>query len=350
MKVDELCSKDVVSIKSDNTLNDAISIMLSKRFHQLPVVDEELEGLVNLKDIALSNMDAEKTKVSKFIEKVPTLAPGDDIIDAAKKILNSGMRALPVVKGGKLYGILSESDIIKEAKGININDIITRPVITIDKNETIGKARRILKDENISRLPVTENGKVVGMVSDMDLAKTLVKNEHGMSPEKIPTMELPVETIMSKANVLEFGASFEKIKENMREFDECVFVEDGVPVGIVTARDILEKMIPPKKVVKVNFINFDQVDDFEMEKINDSLERFVSKMSKIFDIDSIFLHMKIYEVDGKRKKYSLRSRVYTNGGLFVAKSSNWSALSSVQDIVEKLERMMKKKHDKEISE
>ncbi len=73
-------------------------------------------------------------------------------------------------------------------------------------------------------------------------------------------------------------------------------------------------------------------------------------MSKIFDIDRIFLHMKIYEVDGKRKKYSLRSRVYTNGGLFVAKSSNWSALSSVQDIVEKLERMMKKKHDKEISE
>ena len=349
MKVDELCTKSVVSISKNDKLKDAINLMISNRFHQLPVVDGEFEGIVNLKDIALSNMDAEKTKVSKFVVRVPTLVPGEGILEAAEKILNSGMRALPVLKGGKLYGILSESDIIKTAEGINVNDIISRPVITISKDDTIGKARKILKNENISRLPVVDDGKVVGIVSDMDMAKTLIKSEREMSPEKVPTMDLPVETIMSKANVVEFGESFEKVKKHMESQDECIFVKNGEPIGIITARDILEKMIPPKKFVKVNFINFEEVDDFDMEKINDALERFVSKMSKIFDIDTIFLHMKTYEVDGNRKKYSLRARVYTSDGLFIAKTSEWSALSAVQDITEKLERIMKKKHDKEVS-
>ncbi len=349
MKVNDLCTKNVVSISNGDKLKDALKIMISKKFHQLPVVDDGFRGIVNLKDVALSNMDAEKTKVSKFVVRVPTLAPGEDVLDAAEKILNSGMRALPVLKAGKLYGILSESDIIKIAENINIDEIVSRPVITIDKNETIGKARKILRNENISRLPVLENNKIVGIVSDIDIAKTLIKDEHEMSPEKIPTLDLPVETIMSRANVIEFGESFDKVKEHMKINDECIFIKDRVPIGIITARDILEKLIPPKKFVKVNFINFDNVDDFDMEKINNVLERFVSKMSKIFDIDTIFLHMKMYEVEGNRRKYSLRARVYANSELFTAKTSEWSSLASVQDITDKLERIMKKKHDKELS-
>ncbi len=347
MKIENLFSRNVVTIESNERLKDALKLMISNKFHQLPVVDEEYKGMVNLKDIALSNMNAETTKVSRFIVKAPILYPGMSVEEAAEKILNSGLRALPVFEGRNLVGILSESDLVKVAENINIDDIVSRPVITIGKDESVGKARKILREENISRLPVVdEEGKVVGIVSDIDMAKILVKEEHPMTPEKLPSMDLPVSTIMSEVRCMELGAPFEKVKEHMKEYDECIFVKDGVPEGIITARDIIEKMIPPKKIVEVNYIKFDDVDDIEMEKIHETVERFVTKMSKMFEIQSLFFHLKCYEVDGERKKFSLRGRVYTNKGLFTAKSNNWTALSAMQELIDHLERIMKKKHEK----
>jgi len=350
MNIKNLFNKNVITVNSDTKLKDALKTMIRNNYHQLPVVNDKYDGMINLKNIALSDINVETTKVSKFVIKVPTISPDEDVKEAAEKLLNSGFRALPVMSDGNLIGILSESDLIKAINKINIEEIINRSVLTVTKDCTIGKAKKILRDENISRLPVVdENGKVVGIVSDIDMAKILLKPEdHRLTTEKIPRLELAVTTIMSNEECIEFGTSFEKIKEHMKNFDECIFVKDNKPEGIITARDIIEKLVPVKKITNINFIKFDSVDDFEMEKINEILERFTQKISKMYDIQSIFLHLKTYEIKGNRKKYSLRARVYTNKGLFIAKSSEWSILASIQDIIEKLERIMKKKHEMEI--
>ncbi len=351
MNIENLYSKNVVSIKSDKKLKDAISVMIENKYHQLPVIDEEYKGMINIKDIAISGVNAETTKVSKFIVKVPGVSPDEDVIEVSKKLLNNGFRALPVMKDDKVIGIISESDLIKAVKNVYVSEMISRPVITVDRNCTIGKAKNILRDENISRLPIVDDkNKIIGIVSDMDMAKILIKpKDRSLSGEKLSQLNLPVTTIMSKEEYIEFGAPLEKIKEHMKKYDECIFAEDDKPVGIITSRDMIEKLIPRKEQVRVNLMKFNDVDEFELERIKEIIDRFTEKMSKIYKIDSIFFHLKTYEIEGNRKKYSLRGRVYANTELFVAKTSKWSALSAVQDLIEKLERIMKKKHEKEIS-
>jgi ribosome-associated translation inhibitor RaiA len=74
--------------------------------------------------------------------------------------------------------------------------------------------------------------------------------------------------------------------------------------------------------------------------INDTLK----KMSKMFDPQFFFLHVKKYDKKGK-VKYSIRTRFKTGSGTFVTKTYAWDLRDAVNDALNKLERIMKK--DKE---
>ena len=93
-----------------------------------------------------------------------------------------------VTSNGKPIGIISDSDLVKRvvaenkrASELKAKDIMSSPLITVSPDDDIMVAVRKMKRSNIHRLPVVEKGKVVGIISLSDIAKT--------SPEMLDLLE-----------------------------------------------------------------------------------------------------------------------------------------------------------------
>ena len=110
-----------------------------------------------------------------------TLAPGQSVNDAIRVLLNNGISGAPVVKDGELVGIFSESDCLKGAihSGYHGTDIgtvaefMSTQVQTLEASESVLVAADIFLREHRRRLPVTEEGKLVGQISRRDVLRAM---------------------------------------------------------------------------------------------------------------------------------------------------------------------------------
>ena len=106
------------------------------------------------------------------------ISPNSTVQEAAKEMKAEGVGSLIVLDSGKPIGIITESDIIKKvvaqggnSKKILIGDIMTSPLITVQPEETIEDAIKTMGELGIRRLPIVENGKLVGMTTVKDILK-----------------------------------------------------------------------------------------------------------------------------------------------------------------------------------
>jgi CBS domain-containing protein len=113
-----------------------------------------------------------------------TCSPSATVHDAAAKMKEFNVGSVLIVEEGwKLKGILTDRDIAltvaadsKDPQRTYVYDVMTADPITINSDADVDSALRIMNKANIRRLPVTENGKLVGLLSTADLA-TEIKDE-----------------------------------------------------------------------------------------------------------------------------------------------------------------------------
>jgi len=109
--------------------------------------------------------------------------------DARKIMTNKKVRRLPVVDNNKLVGIVSFTDVL-EAKLVTattlniwelsqqvltmqVKDVMSAGVLSVEQNATIADAAKIMLEQKISGIPVTDNGKLVGMITESDLFRLM---------------------------------------------------------------------------------------------------------------------------------------------------------------------------------
>ncbi len=124
-------------------------------------------------------------RVNQIMHKeLVTISPTSTIHDAALKMKGDGVGSVLVVdEGMKLKGIVTDRDIAlavaaddKDPNKTFINNIMTGEPEIISSDADMENALSVMKRKNIRRLPVIENGKVVGLLSTADLA-TEIKTE-----------------------------------------------------------------------------------------------------------------------------------------------------------------------------
>ncbi len=129
MLVRDRMSPDPVTITTDTSLKEALDLVRSKPFRHLPVLDEsgELVGIVTEKSLVyasptptttLSVFEVDyilsRTKVGQIIQgQVVTVEPDLPIEEAARVMIDHQIGCLPVVENGKLVGIISDTDIVR---------------------------------------------------------------------------------------------------------------------------------------------------------------------------------------------------------------------------------------------
>lgn len=107
-----------------------------------------------------------------------TIEPEVSTLEAVKKMLEKDVGSLVVCKASKLKGIITESDIMKhvaakdrKASSLAVKDIMTTDLITVDPDISLSKATKRMIDEDVRRLPVTEDGELVGLLTEKDVLK-----------------------------------------------------------------------------------------------------------------------------------------------------------------------------------
>lgn len=120
MLVKDIMHRDTVTVSPGTTLEDAYRLMQQKRFRHLPVVDDDrLLGVVTDRDLrqAMSEAGAERFSPESLVRHVMaeqpwTASPLDPVEDAARRMRELKIGCLPVVDGGKLLGIVTGIDLL----------------------------------------------------------------------------------------------------------------------------------------------------------------------------------------------------------------------------------------------
>lgn len=119
-------------------------------------------------------------KVSDIMsDRVVTIDEREPVIAAARLLKRMNLGALPVTdRGGKLVGMLTDRDIVLrcvalggDARTMTAGDVMTRGVVTATPDVKVDDAAKRMGRGQVRRLPVVENGKLVGMLSLADMAR-----------------------------------------------------------------------------------------------------------------------------------------------------------------------------------
>ncbi|MBW6456223.1 MAG: CBS domain-containing protein [Trueperaceae bacterium] len=129
--------------------------------------------------------------VRDWMTKDPhTVPPSTPVMEAMQLLREAGYRRLPVVKDGKLLGIVTDRD-LKEAtpskatslsiyelnyllSKLTLKDVMRTPVVTIGPDEAIEQAALTMEEHRVSGLPVVDKGAIVGILTITDLLRAFV--------------------------------------------------------------------------------------------------------------------------------------------------------------------------------
>lgn len=133
-------------------------------------------------------------------KNVMSVKPQTDVTGVAKVMEEINVGAVPVVDNNKVVGIVTDRDIAlrvvaagKQANAVNAQQIMTKDVISGTSDMDVHEAAQMMADNQIRRLPVVDNGQLVGMVAIGDMAvETIFVNEAGdaLSDISKPTGQL----------------------------------------------------------------------------------------------------------------------------------------------------------------
>ncbi|KSW12144.1 hypothetical protein CF15_05105 [Pyrodictium occultum] len=192
-----------------------------------------------------------KEHVSSIMNPNPVYVTVADKLPRILEIMvTRSVGVLPVVmEDGSLWGIITEHDLVEHLAekriGRKVSDIMTSNVITIDAKATLKEAAETMIKYGVRRLPIVEGGKLWGMITAKDIVRFFGSHDvfrymEGDSMEE--ALRAPVKLVgLSGYVTVSPDADAGDAATLMREkgVSSLLVVKDGELVGIVTERDIL---------------------------------------------------------------------------------------------------------------
>lgn len=135
---------------------------------------------------------------------VITIGPDAPLKEAARQMLEASVSGLPVTGGrGELVGIITEADFVKSeanrgrrtragllrwfvhddavpSEPLTVADVMSSPVLTVHPDEQHSQAARLLMKNRIKRVPVVEDGRLLGLISRVDLLRSFVRSDQAI--------------------------------------------------------------------------------------------------------------------------------------------------------------------------
>ena len=110
--------------------------------------------------------------------KVCTTSPEASVQEVAQLLYQKRISGVPVVNvDGMIIGIITEADIISKAnrEGLRVADIMSHEIIAVSEETPVSEIARLLTERKIKRVPVLREGKLVGIVSRADIVHAVAQ-------------------------------------------------------------------------------------------------------------------------------------------------------------------------------
>lgn len=176
--VKDIMVRDVAYVTIPGSRDDVLKSLQEHRVSGVPVLKKgEVVGMITRRDL-LRNREEDQTAL--LMTRNPVLiSPEKDIVEAAKLLLEHDIRRLPVVENGKLVGIVTIADIVKVAAEMGINEkvepYLEKETVVLWSEMPLPVAGSIMEFAGVQACPVIDSSlKLVGMISDRDLIKASV--------------------------------------------------------------------------------------------------------------------------------------------------------------------------------
>jgi CBS domain-containing protein len=123
---------------------------------------------------------------------VRTVRPSQSLVEAAEVMKGEDVGSVPVVEEGRLAGILTDRDIVTRAvaerrdpQAVKVDEVASRDLVTVEPEQDLDEALALMAQHQVRRLPVVEEGRLVGMLAQADVALEGKEKRIGETVEEI---------------------------------------------------------------------------------------------------------------------------------------------------------------------
>jgi predicted transcriptional regulator len=241
----DIMSKDIVTAAPDDTILSVARNMSEQSISGVVVTDKgRVVGILTEKDmlntVAGGSAELYRLTVSERMSSpVDTISAEVSILEADRIMEVKCIRRLPVVENGRLVGIVTQTDITRALISLNslgcVSDIMTKHVATVPIDATVMEAARLMSCSNISCLVVTHEERFAGILTEKDLLKRIMALQKDPAQTRVvDVMSLPVVTVPSHCSIFEASKKMETM-----HFHRLLVTDGKAICGLVTQTDIM---------------------------------------------------------------------------------------------------------------
>ncbi len=365
LRVKDLMSRNPMTSSPDEEVSKVLGMMRQHDIHEVPVVrGETFLGMVSYATVLQRRNLPMTTRIESLLVRPPAIHEEDVLPPVAEILMSSGFRALPVLEGERLVGLVSRTDLARAiAEAPDLADLPIPRVMTPDphvvqEEETVRRARDLMRELDERALPVVDaKGKVTGVVGLKDLVEVFARPREratrgDVGGERTP-VDVEVKGVMSTPPVtVGVEQSAAEAARLMDEFgiSSVVVVDGGRPIGIVTQVDLLEQLasLQTREEAFVQISGLDNEDWWTYEILYAAIGRGLRRIANIVHPRILNVHVVTHRTGGDTNKYSIRARLTTTDGLYVARDYDWDPWMAMQKVMEQFERRIKKEKEQSV--
>jgi transcriptional regulator with GAF, ATPase, and Fis domain len=236
MRVEQIMSAPVESISPDVCACEAGKVMYEKGIKLLVVLyNGQTVGLITQADLVRASASyGIWGQVGEIMTRDVAVTQGSVTIRQAGVVMNErNISSMVVVEDDKVVGIITESDILKKVVAqqkdpdvVKVEEIMFFPVVRVPSSCSIFRALRIMESKGIRRVVVMDDDRLVGILTQTDIFRTVKNRLHGDITELV-TLRQRLKTEQSFAGIVGHDPKMLELFETVKEVAEV-----GVPVLI----------------------------------------------------------------------------------------------------------------------
>jgi len=354
----ELFLSEPLIVSPSAPISEVIGTLRSNDSYQVFIQKERKVGVITIREI-LKASNIGGMKAANLMIPTPKLSPTDTVKKAAELMTYHRLRVLPVFRKDRLEGAVNIHSLcqaiasLKEAERMKVSNVMTSDLLTIKSEDSISKARNIMIKKGLDHLPVLKFGKLVGILTSDHIVSLMIPKEGVEMGARIGEssrfLSLKVNSIMDKnvatCDVRDDITSIIREMITHKRTYTIVKLWDELQ-GIVTFRDFVKILTEPTKAeVPVYIVGLPE-DPFEAEAAKIKLVRVANTLCKIY---SNILEVRSTIKTGKepseekRRRYEVNVTIKTTRRTYIFTESGWELPSIFDSISDKIKRLFIKR-------